>query len=70
MDIMPPKIQAILRLNPMCYVVRGYREAFIYHHPFWSDPVYGLYFWLVSLSLLIVGALIFRRLKPHFPDVL
>ena len=70
LDIMPVNIQRILRLNPMCYVVNGYRQAFIYHEPFWLHWKEGLYFWMVTLVFLVVGALVFRRLKPHFPDIL
>jgi lipopolysaccharide transport system permease protein/teichoic acid transport system permease protein len=70
LNIMPAKVQNILRLNPMCYVVNGYRQSFIYHEPFWFNLREGLHFWLITLFFLVLGALVFRRLKPHFPDVL
>lgn len=70
LEIMPLKVQSILRLNPMCYVVNGYRQAFIYHEPFWLNIKEGVYFWLITLFFLVLGALVFRRLKPHFPDIL
>jgi lipopolysaccharide transport system permease protein/teichoic acid transport system permease protein len=68
--IMPEKVQIFLRLNPIYYIIRGYREAFVYCRPFWLDWRGGIYFWCVTLVLLVVGALVFRRLKWHFPDVL
>lgn len=68
--IMPENIQVFLRLNPIYYIIRGYREAFVYCRPFWLDLGSGIYFWCVTLFLLVVGALVFRRLKWHFPDVL
>jgi len=68
--IMPEKVQMFLRLNPIHYIIRGYRESFIYYRPFWLHLWGGIYFWCVTLFLLIVGALVFRRLKGHFPDVL
>lgn len=70
LEIMPLKVQSILRLNPMCYVVNGYRQAFIYHEPFWLNIKEGVYFWFITLFFLVLGALVFRRLKPHFPDIL
>ncbi len=70
LDIMPVKVQTVLRLNPMCYVINGYRQAFIYHEPFWLNIREGIYFWLITAFFLILGALVFRRLKPHFPDIL
>lgn len=70
LKIMPLKVQEILQLNPMCYVVNGYRQSFIYHEPFWVNFREGVYFWSVTLFFLVLGALVFRRLKSHFPDVL
>jgi len=69
-QMMPPAIQKIFKCNPMYYVVQGYRESFIYFTPFWRHPEQTLYFWCVSITLFITGALIFRKLKPQFPDVL
>lgn len=69
-DMMPMWIQRILKLNPMCYVVQGYRDTFIYGIGFWQRVSEGLYFWGLSLTLLVCGALIFKTLKPHFADVL
>lgn len=69
-NIMPPKIQMMLKLNPMFYIVQGYRESFIYFLPFWRHPYQTLYFWIVAVIVFVVGALIFRKLKPQFADVL
>jgi len=69
-QIMPPAVQMVLKLNPMFYVVQGYRESFIYFLPFWYHPYQTLYFWTVTVVIFVGGALIFRRLKPQFADVL
>ena len=69
-SIMPEKIQFIIKLNPMYYIVQGYRDSFIYFVPFWRHPEITIYFWTVAIFLFIIGALIFRRLRPHFADVL
>jgi len=68
--IMPPGIQTILKLNPMFYIVQGYRDSFIYFSPFWERPYQALYFWTTAITIFIIGALIFKKLKPHFADVL
>ena len=68
--IMPEKFQFILKLNPMYYIVQGYRESFIYFVPFWRHLELTIYFWTIAIFLFITGALIFRRLRPHFADVL
>jgi lipopolysaccharide transport system permease protein/teichoic acid transport system permease protein len=69
-NIMPHDLQMIFRLNPMFYIVQGYRDSFIYFLPFWHDPFQTIYFWTVSGITFVVGALVFKRLKPHFADVL
>jgi lipopolysaccharide transport system permease protein len=69
-NIMSPKIQAVLKLNPAFYIVQGYRESFIYFTPFWHHPCLTVYFWSVTLVIFVTGALIFQKLKPQFADVL
>lgn len=69
-SIMPEKIQPIIKLNPMYYIVQGYRDSFLYFVPFWKHPGLTLYFWAVAIFFFVTGALIFRRLRPHFADVL
>jgi lipopolysaccharide transport system permease protein/teichoic acid transport system permease protein len=69
-QMMPPGIQTIFKCNPMFYIVQGYRESFIYFSPFWKHPIQTLYFWSVSGMFFVAGALIFKKLKPQFPDVL
>ncbi len=69
-NIMAPNIQRILKLNPMYYIVDGYRNSFIYHEGFWLDPYLTVYFWTFTLITLLIGIKIFQRLKPQFADVL
>jgi len=69
-NIMPIKYQTMIKLNPMYYVVQGYRESFIYFIPFWTHPRLTAYFWVTTLGTFALGAFVFRRLKPQFADVL
>lgn len=68
--MMPTKVQILFKLNPMFYIVQGYRESFIYFQPFWIHPRQTIYFWVVTLTIFAIGALIFQKLKPQFADVL
>ena len=68
--MMPAKVQFVLKLNPMFYIVQGYRDSFFNFIPFWHHPVLTLYFWVVALSSFILGAVVFQRLQPQFSDVL
>lgn len=63
-------LKTVLKMNPMYYVVNGYRNALINKHWFWETPTQMVYFWIVTLLILGLGLLIFRRLKKHFADVL
>lgn len=66
----PARYIKIFKLNPMYYVVQGYRDSFIYGVPFYNNIKQTLYFWAVVLLLMLAGSIIFRRLKPHFADVM
>lgn len=68
--MMPEKHQWILKLNPMYYVVEGYRNAIISKIWFYESYWQTLYFWVVTLTILIIGMILFKKLKPHFADVL
>lgn len=65
-----PTIAKIIRLNPMYYIVKGYRDAMINQEWFWENPEMTTYFWIVTLVIFIVGSSVFNRLKPHFADVI
>jgi len=68
--MMPAKVQTILKINPMFYIVQGYRESFFDFKPFWDHPWLTIYFWVVALSIFAIGATVFMKLKPQFADVL
>lgn len=68
--MIPEKYQWIFNLNPVFYFIEGYRESIIDGAWFWENPAWTLYFWAVNLLLMLVGVTCFKRLKPHFADVL
>ena len=69
--ILSPKLQVMIKLNPVYYLIEGYRSAFVYKVWFWEkNYLWTLYFWAVTLIILVVGAFVFRKLRPHFADVL
>lgn len=68
-SIFPPKLQVILKLNPVFYLVNGYRDSLFYKIWFWEHPKLSVYFWLFTLFVFGIGAVVFRRLRPHFADV-
>ena len=65
-----PILCNIVKLNPMYYIVVGYRDSMLFGNWFWERPILSLYFWGVTLCLFLVGLKVFKRLRPHFSDVL
>jgi len=64
------KVITLFKLNPLVYIVNGYRNA-IYGDEWFFEHFYSsTYFWIFTVTLFCVGSLIFKRLKVHFADVL
>ena len=59
-----------LKLNPLGYIVEGYRDAVYGKAWFFQDFFSTMYFWIVTVVLFGIGAAVFKRLKVHFADVL
>lgn len=59
-----------LKINPLVYIVNGYRSAIYEKQWFFEDFYSTMYFWIVTVVLFGIGALVFKRLKVHFADVL
>lgn len=69
-DMIPQNYQWLIDLNPLAYIVEGYKKSFVYHTPFWEDLHSAIYFWGIGLVAFVLGGLIFRKLKPEFAEVL
>lgn len=64
------KWKVFFKLNPMTYIVNGYRSA-IYEQEWFFEHFYSsTYFWIFTVTLFCIGSLIFKRLRVHFADVL
>jgi ABC-type polysaccharide/polyol phosphate export permease len=69
-SVVPEKYAFILNLNPMVYIVEGYRNTFLSNKWFWESTEYLTYFLFITLFFFLLGIIVFRRLRPHFGDVL
>ncbi len=65
-----PVFKSILKLNPLYYIVQGYRDAFINKVAFWERPELTIYFWCFTIVFLFLGSHVFKKLRMHFADVL
>ncbi len=64
------KVQTYIKINPLVYIVEGYRSSICEKQWFFEDFYSTMYFWIFTVVLFGIGCLIFKRLKPHFADVL
>ncbi len=69
-DTVPEKYKVFIELNPLVYIIDGYRDVFINKIWFWDKITIGLYFWIVTILLLLIGKLMYTYLRPQFSDVL
>ena len=65
-----PWVETFFKLNPFYYIVEGYRDSMLQGNWFWERPRLTLYFWCVTIAVLLIGLKMFKRLRPHFSDVL
>lgn len=60
----------LFKLNPFYYIAAGYRDSMMGGHWFFERPTMTIYFWMVTFILMAFGLKVFKRMRPHFSDVL
>lgn len=63
-------LEKVLKLNPMFYIVQGYRDSLINKVGFWQHPVLTAYFWIFTIAVFLYGTRMFKKLQVHFADIL
>lgn len=61
-------VRRVLGFNPLHYIVAGYRDSFLNHRWFWESPGDGLYFWILTIVLFLIGWRVFHKMSPFFAD--
>lgn len=69
-QMLSPKLLKIFKLNPVYYIVDGFRDSLLAGVGFWEKPMWTVYFWLFVIIVFSIGVSVFRRLRVHFADVL
>ena len=70
LSMVPEQYQILFKLNPVFYIVNGYRSALLEKTWFWEDFYSTMFFWITTAVIFGIGTLIFKRIKVHFADVL
>lgn len=68
--IVPEKFQILFRVNPMLYIVEGFRNSIIYGVGILNSVGQAVYFWAVVAFLWIFCMKTYRALVPHMADIL
>lgn len=67
---MRPEVVMALKINPVFYIVQGYRDSLLDGVAFWEHPLYTVYFWIVAGILFAAGAGLFKTSRKHFADLI
>ena len=68
-SLVPDGYQWMIKMNPVYYLVEGYRDSLVSGTAFWEKPGETLYFWVITIVLLVVGTKTFRKLRPEFAEI-
>lgn len=68
--MLSPNLLKIFKLNPVYYIVDGFRDSLLAGVGFWEKPMWTVYFWLFVIIVFSIGVSVFKRLRVHFADVL
>ena len=69
-SMLTDNMKTVFKLNPLVYIVDGYRSALYGETWFWEHFYSSTYFWIFTISLFCIATLIFKKLRVHFADVL
>jgi lipopolysaccharide transport system permease protein/teichoic acid transport system permease protein len=68
-EMLPEEYRWIIKFNPVYYIVSGYRESIVGQVPFWQKEGTVLY-WVITIFIMYIGITVYRKLRPHFAEVI
>lgn len=60
----------LMKINPIYYVVCGYRDVFLYHHGIWYYHNQLFVFWAIVFGLFLSGSYLMYRFKRQMIDLI
>ena len=69
-SILQGNMRFMALLNPFFYITEGYRSILLYNKSVFVNAELTLFFWSVTLAFFVTGAWVFKKLSPHFADVI
>lgn len=69
-QMLPVKYHWLIALNPMAYIVEGYRGSLLYGEGVISRLPETAWFVFIVTVVFVIGAVVFKRLKMEFADAI
>lgn len=65
-----PLLANLLKLNPLYYIVEGYRGALLFSDSIFNHPVLGVYFWTLTIAMYVIGSILMYKFRSRFIDMM
>ncbi len=69
-ESLPDSLATLLKLNPFYYIIEGFRHTLVGGEWFFEDITYTIYFWLLTMIILLIGSTIHLKFRNKFVDYL
>lgn len=70
MALQHPTLVTILKMNPLYYIVEGYRGSLFFYDGFWNHPAQTVYFWGLVLIMFVSGSMLMYKFRTKFIDMM
>ena len=65
-----PWLKVLLKINPVTYLVEGFRNCFVHKVWIWESPKTLLCFLAILIVLTVTAVVLYKKLRKEIPDVL
>lgn len=69
-DNLPENLRFILKLNPFAYIIDGYRDSLLYGRSLMWHWKQGMFFWILTIIMFIIGCHIHMKFRKQFIDLI
>ena len=63
-------LKKILQVNPVTYLITGFRNCFINKVWFWEQPKQLICFIIITITMIMLALWAYKKLRKEIPDVL
>lgn len=69
-ETIPKALRIVMNMNPIYYIVQGYRDCFFYHKGILYYTQQMVCFWVITLLLMVIGCNMLYKFKHKFIDMI